>query len=172
MLLSQSSRVLSDATCLGPLGWRPHELVVFGSLFSWGGNVVEGALCANRAFLRRFLGVGPRRMSILGTLPAAVGSFGTAAGALAAAGVASFLQRYSWVWRAAFAMPGTGAGGGGIATAAAGVAGGTISSGAGLAPAFGRILPSMGCVASERLLALPWGDAQHDACRGASGSDE
>ena len=30
MLLSQSVRVLADATCLGPLGWQPHELVVFG----------------------------------------------------------------------------------------------------------------------------------------------
>ena len=34
-----------------------------------------------------------------------------------------------------------------------------------MAPAFGRVLPSMGFVGAERLMAQPWGDAHRDACR-------
>ena len=75
-------------------------------MFSWGGNLIESALCSNQRLLR-FLGAGTgaRRTSILLALPAAVGNLGAAGGALFAAQVAAVLQRGSWLASWSLSMP-------------------------------------------------------------------
>lgn len=42
---SEAVRVCGDAVCLGPLGWRPTELAVYGALGSWGGNMMQNVGC-------------------------------------------------------------------------------------------------------------------------------
>lgn len=71
---SDSARICADAFCLGPLGWHPTELAVYGGLGSCAGNMMQTAGCT-----KALEKIGWRNTSVLGTLLATVGAVGMVA---------------------------------------------------------------------------------------------
>lgn len=68
---SDAARVCGDALCLGPLGWRPTELAVYGSIASCAGNMMQTSGCAKALSV-----IGWRNTAMLGTVVAALGAAG------------------------------------------------------------------------------------------------
>ena len=60
--------------CLGPLGWRPTELAIYGSLGSCAGNMMQTAGCA-----KALEKIGLRNTSAAGTLLSVAGAIGMVA---------------------------------------------------------------------------------------------